>query len=360
MAKKKSFREKYGIVRADEIAPPKYTPTGFSRMDNCRGEPDKIGLLQGGITVIYGKTGAGKSTFTYQAIAGAQRQPGGTDKRKLVVDVENSFSPNYAKQRGMDLENVDILPVPDFIDTAFEVVRQAIASGEYDMVIVDSIHGQAANRDIKGDRSLEEEKAVGALPMKITQFIQVTKATVARTGVVLILIGQARDNMEKYGDPIHLTGGNALKHDADLILQMTPSTSSSRCNGIIPKDSTGQFDGHIAMVKVEKCRGRGMGRRFDMPFLKEEGFSEERCLIEECATTDWGKEIFNTKANSSHYKWIDAEGEEVKLHGKAKLLQYFQGNAEELKRLQEKVVEATSPIAMEEEEAEVDEPAGTV
>lgn len=343
---RKEFREKFGIIKASEVAPPKFLRSGFIRIDDARSEPGQLGFRCGGITVIYGKTGAGKSTLTYQAIANIQRQ---TDGNQLIIDVENSFVAQYAQARGVDLDRLDILPVPEFIDTALEAARQAILSGEYNAVVVDSIHGQATQRDGKDSKTLEDEKAVGALPMKLTQFIQTTKHAVATTGVAMILIGQARDNMDKYGDPIHLTGGNALKHDADLILQMVPSTSATRCNGIIPKDANGNFDGHVAMVKVEKCRGRGMGKRFDMPFLKSEGFSEERCLVEECATTDWGREIFGTSGH--HYKWLDKSGEEQKLVGKQKLLEYFQANPEELARLQARVIEATAnTIVLEDSE----------
>lgn len=343
---KKKIKEKLGIKKASEIAPTKYSSTGFIRIDDARSERGRLGLKHGAITVIYGQTGAGKSTLTYQIVGNIQKNdPEG--KPWLVVDIESSFDAQYAEARGMDLDRVDVMPVQEWIDEALEGVRQLIMTEEYAGVIVDSIHGQAAKRD---DKSIEDERSVGALPMKITQFIQTTKAAVAKSGVMMILIGQARDNMDKYGDAIHLTGGNQLKHDADLTLQMTRSDATSRCDGIIPKSKTeGQrYDGHMALIKVEKARGRGMGKRFTMPFLNSEGFSEHRCLIEEAAIADWGKEIFNT--TSHHYRWTDVNGEEIKLNGKAKLLEYFSGNEVELDRLQNEVLGYIS-----EEKVEVDE-----
>lgn len=331
------FRDKYGIKRASELEPAKYLRTGFIRIDDARSEIGRLGLRCGSTTVIYGQTGAGKSTLTYQMVANMQRELV-TTKPWLVVDIENSFDPSYAQALGVDLEQVDVLQLQEWMDHTLEGVRQAILTEAYSGIIVDSIHGQATNRD---DKSIDEERSVGALPMKLTQFIQATKTAVSKSGVIMILIGQARDNMDKYGDAIHLTGGNALKHDADMILQMTRSDARSTCEGIIPMNAqTEKYDGHMARIKVEKCRGRGMGKRYMMPFINGEGFSEYRCLIEECAATEWGLKIFDTTGH--HYKWEDKDGRIQKLTGKAKLMEYFSTNADELSRLQVAVLQATS------------------
>ena len=186
--KRLAFREKFGIQKASEMKPTKYLRTGFIRIDNARAEVGRLGFKKGGITVVYGQTGAGKSTLTYQTMAHAQQHDEDT-RPWLVADVETSFDALYAASRGVDLERVDVLPIQDWADSTFEAVRQAILSEEYSGIIIDSIHGQAVSRD---DKSIEEEKSVGALPMKLTQFIQNTKAAVYKTGIVMILIGQVR------------------------------------------------------------------------------------------------------------------------------------------------------------------------
>lgn len=344
------FKEKHGIVKASKLAPAQYTRTGFIRIDDARSEPGRLGLRHGSVTIIYGQTGAGKSSLTYQIVANIQRQEPDS-KPWLIVDVENSFDPHYAEVLGVDLDRLDIMPIQQWFDEALEGVRQAILSNEYAGIVVDSIHGQATARD---DKSMEEEKSVGALPMKITQFIQTTKGALAQTGVMAILIGQARDNMDKYGDAIHLTGGNALRHDSDLTIQITRSDAKSRCEGVIPRDPADpdRFFGHVALVKIEKCRGRGMGKRFSMPFIKGEGFSEHRCLIEEAAVSEWGRKIFDTSGH--HFKWRDSNNELVKLNGKAKLLEYFSSNDVELQRLQEEVLKHTTSMV------DIDEPTETI
>lgn len=351
MSTSEKIKSKWGIVKASEVAPAKYTRTGFIRIDDARSEPGRLGLRHGSITCIYGQTGAGKSTLTYQIVANIQRACP-ESKPWLVVDIESSFDAKYAQSLGVDLERVDVMPIQEWLDNALEGIKQVILTEEYAGVIVDSIHGQAVARD---DKSIEEERSVGALPMKLTQFIQTTKGAVSTSGVIMLLIGQARDNMDKYGDAIHLTGGNQLKHDADLTLQMTRSDAKSRCEGVIPRDvvDPNRFAGHMALIKVEKARGRGMGKRFVMPFISGEGFSEYRCLIEEAAVAEWGKTLFDT--TSHHYKWTDANGEAIKLNGKAALLEYFSGNEVELDRLQQEVLKYTTG------QVEVDgEPAETV
>jgi len=342
---RKTFREKYGIIRASEVKPATFTKTGFTRIDKARGEKNKYGLRHGAVTVLYGPTGAGKSTGAYQIIGNIQRD-NPEAKDWLVVDIENQFDAEYAESLGMDLDRVELLPVQEWLDQSLEGVRQAILSEEYMGVIVDSIHGQAVSRD---DKSIEDEKSVAALSGKLTQFIQNTKGAVAKTGVIVLVIGQARDNMDKYGDKFHLTGGNQLKHDADMILQFTKSTSKTQCEGVIPLDPDDKttFNGHITFVKVEKARGQGMGRRFLMPFIKHQGFSEEICLIEEVSNSDLKNTLFNT--NGHHYKWVDQHGETVSLTGKERLLEYFTNNKQELTILQNKVMEVKEDIILEEE-----------
>lgn len=322
---KAALMKKLGIVQADQLKPAEYMLTGFSRIDRIRGD-DRLGLLRGAYSVIYGTPGGGKSTVTYQIIANLQKQ----GLKCLLFNIENSFDKGWATHLGVDIKKLDIVPLQDDLDSTFQTCKEVIESEAYDYVVVDSLHAVGTAREIA--RDLTEEDAMGILSKKTTTFLRVCQPAIVKTNCHLTIIGQARASMETGG--INLTGGNALQHMADWIIQLNRSDSKTR----VPLDADDKPIGHVALIYAEKVRGTGNKQRFELPFITGQGFSETRSVIDTImATPELSMKAFNT--DSHFYTWTNKDNEEIKLNGRFKTLDYFEANPDELKRLQQKLME---------------------
>ena len=92
------------------------------------------GLPRGRIIEIYGPESSGKTTVALHCVAEAQKA-GGT---VAYIDVENALDPVYAKNIGVNIDNLYISQ-PDTGEAALEIVDTLVSSGAIDMVVVDSV-----------------------------------------------------------------------------------------------------------------------------------------------------------------------------------------------------------------------------
>jgi recombination protein RecA len=115
------------VVRLEASAPP-LLATGFSSLDRASG-----GLPRGRITEIFGAPGSGKTTFALHTVAHVQRDGGPA----AWIDAEHTFDPGYASRLGVAVEQMPVAQ-PDSAEQALEIVRQLVASGAVDLVVVDS------------------------------------------------------------------------------------------------------------------------------------------------------------------------------------------------------------------------------
>lgn len=329
---KANLAKKLGVITADQLAPAEYIQTGFSRIDSIWGD-HRRGLRRGTSTIIYGNTGSGKSTMVYQIIANVQKQ----GLRAIVFNVENSFDPQWAQHLGVNLGTLYIKPIQENLDATLQTVKDVVATGYFDLVVIDSLHALGTAREM--DRSIEEENPVGALAQKVTLFVRTIGPSLEQTKAHMIVIGQARMNIDQGN--MNMTGGKAIEHAPDIIIQMNRSDAKAR----VPVDKDDKPIGHVALMFGEKVRGPGNKCRFEMPFINGDGFSETRCVIEQTITNPpLATRLFG--GVGPYFVWKNKDGEDVKLHGKFQVLQYFDDNPKELVRLSEMATdESSSPIS---------------
>ena len=89
------------------------------------------GLPKGRIVEIYGPESSGKTTLTLHAIAEAQKNKG----IAAFIDVEHALDPAYAKNLGVDINNL-LISQPDDGEQALEIAETLIRSGELDILII--------------------------------------------------------------------------------------------------------------------------------------------------------------------------------------------------------------------------------
>ena len=118
-------------------------PTGCLSLDIALGIG---GLPKGRVIEIYGPESSGKTTVALHVVAEVQKMGGIAG----FIDAEHALDPVYAKNIGVDIENLYISQ-PDSGEQALEITETMVRSGAVDIVIVDSVAALVPKAEIDGD-----------------------------------------------------------------------------------------------------------------------------------------------------------------------------------------------------------------
>ena len=118
-------------------------PTGSLSLDLALGVG---GVPRGRIIEIYGPESSGKTTVALHMIAEAQKRDGIAG----FVDAEHALDPVYAKNIGVDVDNLYISQ-PDNGEQALEIAETMVRSGALDIVVIDSVAALVPKSEIDGD-----------------------------------------------------------------------------------------------------------------------------------------------------------------------------------------------------------------
>jgi recombination protein RecA len=219
---------------------PKYhefIPTGSLGLDKALGIG---GLPKGRIVEIYGPESSGKTTVAIHVMSEAMKD---RNSYCAIVDSEHSFSTLYAEQLGVDLDRLEISQ-PDYGEQALEVTRKLVESGEFDVVVVDSVAALVPKSELEGEVG---DASMGKQARMMSQALRMLVAVAGKTNTILIFTNQLRDKIGGYGNPETTTGGNALKFYASVRLDVRRSYTKE--NSLMEGDVK---VGNLTKVKVIK------------------------------------------------------------------------------------------------------------
>ena len=181
-------------------------PTGSMQLDLALGVG---GVPRGRIIELYGPESSGKTTVALHIVAEAQKMGG----EAAFIDVEHALDPKYAKQLGVDIDNL-LVSQPDSGEQALEIAEQLVRSGAIDVLVVDSVAAMTTKAEIDGEMG---DNHVGQLARLMSQAMRKLTSVVAKTGCVAIFINQIREKIGvMYGNPETTPGGRALKFYATI------------------------------------------------------------------------------------------------------------------------------------------------
>ncbi len=208
-------------------------PTGAIDLDIALGIG---GVPKGRVIEIYGPESSGKTTVTLHIIAESQKR-GGT---AAFVDAEHALDPIYAKNIGVDTDNL-IVSQPDTGEQALEIVDALVRSGAVDIVVVDSVAALVPKAEITGEMG---DSHVGLQARLMSQALRKLTGSIKKSNTCVIFINQLRMKIGvMFGNPETTTGGNALKFYASIRLDV-------RKIDTIKKDE--EMIGNRTKVKVVK------------------------------------------------------------------------------------------------------------
>ena len=106
-------------------------PTGSMSLDIALGVG---GIPKGRVIEIYGPESSGKTTVALHMVSEVQKRGGIAG----FVDAEHALDPIYAKNIGVDIDNLYISQ-PDSGEQALEITETMVRSGAIDIIVVDSV-----------------------------------------------------------------------------------------------------------------------------------------------------------------------------------------------------------------------------
>lgn len=186
------------------------------------------GLPKGRVVEIYGPESSGKTTIAIHAMAECQKQGGIC----AIIDAEHAFDRAYAMALGVNVDEVEICQ-PESGDQALEIADRLVASGAFDLVVIDSVAALVPKAELEGEMG---DSKMGLHARLMSQALRKMTGTISKTNTCVIFINQLREKIGiMFGNPETTTGGNALKFYASVRLDVRRSitTANSVMNGEI-------------------------------------------------------------------------------------------------------------------------------
>ncbi len=171
------------------------------------------GIPRGRVVEIYGPESSGKTTIALHCIAEAQHA-GGT---AAFIDVEHALDPNYARNLGVDLDNL-LVSQPDTGEQALDIAEMLVRSNAVDIVVIDSVAALVPKAEIEGDMG---DAHVGLQARLMSQALRKLTAAISKSRTTMIFINQIREKVGvMFGSPETTSGGRALKFYASVRLDI--------------------------------------------------------------------------------------------------------------------------------------------
>ncbi len=290
-------------------------PTGSISLDAALGIG---GVPRGRIIEVFGPESSGKTTLTLHIIAEAQKRKG----LAAFVDAEHALDARYAKNLGVDTENL-LISQPDTGEQALEITETLVRSGALDVIVIDSVAALVPRAEIEGDMG---DAQMGLQARLMSQAMRKLAGAISKSKTCVIFINQLREKIGvMFGNPETTTGGRALKFYSSVRMDIRRTASIKDSENII---------GNRTKVKVVKNKVAPPFRDAEFDIMYGTGISREGDIIDTAV-----KHSIIQKSGT----WF-SYGEERLGQGRENVKQYLIQNMDLLKKINVQVQEALGLI----------------
>lgn len=289
------------------------------------------GWPEGTVIECFGPPDIGKSSIIgFNGIIEAQK------KGKLcgMVAMEPGFDPAWAAKNGVDLDQL-VIGWPDDGEQAFNMLYDMVMDNDIKFIVFDSI-GAILRPSEAGDKGKPSQGGQSAL---ITWGVKRIATPAWKRRKTVILLNQIRDDMKaQIPGMVESPGGHALKHTAEIRIQLKPGKDRYMVKEGSGKDAHDVMVGRsiVAIIKRTK-KDEGSNKRAVFDFYSKETDSFPFGV-------DKINDIFNTakrtgvfRLGGSWYNYEDFPG--GKLNGEDAVLAWLEANPDAIPSIRSKVLD---------------------
>ena len=283
-------------------------PSGSLLLDDALGVG---GYPKGRIIEIYGPESSGKTTLALHAIAECQKQGG----RAAFVDAEHAIDPVYAKNLGVDVDEL-LLSQPDNGEQALEIVEMLASSGAIRLIIVDSVAALVPQAELDGEMS---DSSVGLQARLMSKAMRKLAGVLNKQDCAVIFINQLREKVGvMYGNPETTSGGRALKFYASIRIDIRRTEALKTGSDIV---------GNTVKVKIVKNKVSPPFKTCELDIIYGQGISKESEILDKAV------ELGIIKKSGS---WFEYKGSKI-AQGRDAAKEYLKANEDVVKELVDQI-----------------------
>ena len=230
------------------------------------------GIPTGRIIEVYGREGAGKTSFCVILSAIAQM----AGMFVLYIDAEHRLDLGYAQQLGLNIfDKEKFAPVrPNNSDHVFRVIDEVLSIGKPCAIIVDSVPAILPKK--KADIAWGETSAMARQALEMNEFLQRCNPKIAKSQSLFLFTNQLRaKSAGKMGFYKGTTGGNALPYYSTLRINIGWNKKTD-----IITDADGNQLGAIMEFAFDKTNTSAPPKPRKICFKFGSGFWNEMQVVE--------------------------------------------------------------------------------
>lgn len=275
-----------------------------------------LGLPKGRIIEILGPESSAKTSLALHIVSECHR----LKKRAAFIDAEHALDRDHAKNIGVN-EKMMFISQPDSGEEALSIADDLIKSGEFAVVIIDSVAALTPRAEIEGEIG---DTKMGLQARLMSQALRMLVGSVDKSNTILVFINQYRTDIQKtFGSKDVPTGGNALKFYA------TQRIDLRRIKYLKYNENDDDFYGIRIRASVMKNKVAPPFRKAEFDFIFGYGISREGEII------DLGEKFGVIKKAGSWFSYGD-----IRLgQGRNSVRNLLIDNCELAKEIETKIIE---------------------
>ena len=236
-------------------------PSGSLLLDDVLGVG---GYPKGRIIEIFGPESSGKTTLALHAIAECQKMGG----RAAFIDAEHVIDPTYAKNLGVDVDNL-LLSQPNSGEEALEIVEMLASSGAINLIVVDSVAALVPQAELDGVMS---DNSVGLQARLMSKAMRKLAGVLNKDECAVIFINQLREKVGvMYGNPETTSGGRALKFYASIRIDIRRTEAIKQGSEIV---------GNTCRIKIVKNKVAAPFKQCEIDIIYGQGVSKNAEILD--------------------------------------------------------------------------------